>query len=128
MTESLASPGQFAADTGHSPEYDETFLHARREAIAILVIWLAALLWAVPYCYLNGYLSATPADTPMPKLELLFGMPRWVVIGVALPWLVADVLTVWICFVYMQDDDLGEDPEPPAKSAINTAANGEASA
>ena len=35
-------------------EYDSTFLHARKEALIIFSVWLVGLIWAVPFCYLNG--------------------------------------------------------------------------
>jgi hypothetical protein len=30
---------------------------------------------------------------------------------VALPWAVCLAFSVWFCFVYMADDDLGRDPD-----------------
>ena len=36
-------------------ELDPFFLHARREAIVIFLVWFIAMLWAVPYCYFTGY-------------------------------------------------------------------------
>ena len=84
-----------------------TFRHARREALVIFCAWACALLWAVPYCYLTGFttagVSAEPAEIP-----LVMGIPSWVFWGIAVPWLAADVFTVWFCFFYMKDDDLGE--------------------
>ena len=46
-----------APDTRSTPEdrYDPVFLHSRREAILIASAWAVGLVWAVPYCYLNGY-------------------------------------------------------------------------
>jgi hypothetical protein len=88
-------------------EYDPTFLHSRREAVIIFGVWLAALLWTLPYCYFNGYVEDFQAD----KLETIWGIPSWVLWGVAAPWLVANVFTTWFCFCYMKDDDLGETHE-----------------
>jgi hypothetical protein len=85
------------------PEWDPVFLHSRREAIVIFCIWLAALLWAVPYCYLNGYAgNIDPAD-----VSTVWGIPSWLFWGIAVPWVVADLATIWFCFCFMQDDDLG---------------------
>jgi len=42
-------------------------------------------------------------------------MPSWVVWGIAVPWIVADIFTVWFCFFYMKDDDLGLSPEELAQ-------------
>jgi hypothetical protein len=90
------------------PERDDaTFRHARQEAILIFFAWLAALLWAVPYCYFAGF-STEPGAIDPETMPLILGMPSWVFWGVGFPWLLADVFTVWLCFFYMKDDDLGE--------------------
>ncbi len=89
---------------------DATFRHARREAKLIFFAWLAALLWAVPYCYFAGYPSSDAPIDPE-TMPLVLGIPSWVFWGVGFPWLLADLFTVWLCFFYMEDDDLGEDPD-----------------
>ena len=96
-----------SSESAGKPEYDPIFLHSRREAIFIFCVWLAALLWAVPYCGLNGYAGTAASD----DLAILWGMPRWVVFGIVAPWLAADVITIVFCFVIMRDDDLGTAPE-----------------
>ena len=83
-------------------ELDPFFLHARREAIVIFLVWFIAMLWAVPYCYFTGYGVEDPANIPT-----LFGVPSWIVWGFGLPWLVADLFTTWFCFSFMKDGDLG---------------------
>lgn len=81
--------------------WDPVFIHSRREALIILGIWIVALLWAVPFCYWKGYggNSLIPADT-------IFGVPSWAFWGIAVPWLTANVFTVWFCLYYMHDDPL----------------------
>jgi len=96
-----------AVNDSSATEYDPTFLHARREAIIVFLVWVVALLWSVPYCYSHGYVSGVTPDS----LEMVWGIPSWIVWGVAVPWLVADVFTTWFCFCYMKDDDLGESDE-----------------
>lgn len=96
-----------SSESGGKPDYDPVFLHSRREAIFIFCVWLAALLWAVPYCALNGYVGAAGSD----DLAIMWGMPRWVVFGIVAPWLAADVITIVFCFVIMRNDDLGVAPE-----------------
>jgi hypothetical protein len=44
-------------------------------------------------------------------VRLVFGMPVWVFWSVVLPWAVCFVFSIWFCFGYMADDDLGQDPE-----------------
>ena len=87
-----------------SSQYDPVFIHSRREAVVIFCVWLAALLWAVPFCYLNGYgQSVDPSTFPT-----VLGIPAWLFWGILAPWLAADAVTIWFCFFYMQDDDLSK--------------------
>lgn len=84
-----------------------TFRHARREAILIFLAWAVALVWAVPYCYFAGF-TTSPETLDPETMPLILGIPSWVFWGIGLPWLAADVFTIWLCFFYMEDDDLGE--------------------
>jgi fatty acid desaturase len=86
------------------PRLDPTYLHARREALFVVGLWALCLLWAVPYCYFTGYPGP---DFDPAQLQTVWGIPRWVFFGVVVPWLVADVVTAWFCFRFMQYDDLG---------------------
>ena len=45
------------------PAYDPVFLNSRREAGLIFLVWLAGLLWAVPFCYLTGYIDGYDPKT-----------------------------------------------------------------
>lgn len=83
--------------------YDPVFLHARREAVVILCVWLACLVWSLGWYAAHG-LSATSDD-----ISTWLGMPRWVVVSIFLPWMGANLFATWFCFGYMVDDDLGED-------------------
>lgn len=85
-------------------EYDPIFLHSRREAIVIFCVWLAGLVWAVPFCYFNGYVDPAAAV----NISTIWGIPSWLFWGIGVPWILADLFTVWFCFFYMADDDLGE--------------------
>jgi len=87
-------------------QYDPTFVNSRREAIVIFGSWVVALIWAVPYCYLNGYNVADPE-----KIKTVFGIPAWLFWGIAAPWVVANLFTTWFCFAFMKDDDLGVNPD-----------------
>ena len=91
--------------TLNAPPDDPVFLHSRREMFLILGVWLVCFLWVVPYCYIYGY---RPIESP-DQLTTVLGMPSWVVWGVAVPWLLADIATIAICTFVMKDDTL----EPP---------------
>jgi hypothetical protein len=82
--------------------------NARREGLLILAVWAVALVWCVGGSYLTGY------GRPAAEVGLVLGMPDWVFWNVAVPWALALVFSVWFCFVYMADDDLGRDPEEGA--------------
>jgi hypothetical protein len=63
---------------------------------------VCALLWSVPYCYLNGYPDSFDPET----FKTVWGVPAWVFWGIAVPWIVADVLTIFFCLFVIKCDDL----------------------
>ncbi len=93
-------------------EYDPTFLNSRKEAFIIFAVWGISLLWTVPYCSLFGY----PTDFDPAKMKLVLGIPSWVFWGIAFPWTMCNLFTIWFCLFYMRDDDLGEGEEQPDKA------------
>ncbi len=86
-------------------QYDPVFLHARREALFILGLFAACVTWSIFVCYNYGYLD--PGEERA-VIRTILGMPSWVFWGIAVPWVVVDIATVWFCFFFMVDDDLGE--------------------
>ncbi len=83
--------------------------NARREGVLILGVWLTCLVWSTVVGYLYGY------HRPVQDIRLILGMPDWVFWAVVLPWAVCLLFSVWFCFFFMADDDLGEDRyEEPA--------------
>jgi len=93
-------------------EYDPFFLHARREAVIIFCIWVVALIWAVPFCYYNGYAIDDPVNIPT-----TLGIPSWLLWGIAMPWFLADIFTTWFCFWFMKDGDLVHPAHENSKAA-----------
>jgi hypothetical protein len=79
--------------------------HARRESLLIMTVWALALVWSTTAGWLLGY--RRPAD----EMGLVLGMPDWVFWVVVLPWGLALLFSVWFCFAFMADDDLGQDPD-----------------
>lgn len=105
-------------------ELDPVFLNSRREAIAIFLLWFFCLLWTVPVSYALGYgQEVVPGQVPT-----VMGMPSWVFWGLLLPWLAADGVTIWFCFRFIQNDDLGTvDGEESVASRTETVKAGEGS-
>jgi Protein of unknown function (DUF997) len=85
--------------------------HARREGLVIMAAWVLALAWSVGYSRLFGYADS---DRASHDLHLILGMPAWVFWGIVVPWAVCLLISVWFCFRFMTDDDLGRDPDEGA--------------
>lgn len=81
---------------------DPVFLHSRREALVILGLWAAAMLWVVPFSYFYGYHEVPNPD----ELELILGIPAWVFWGVLVPWIVCTLATIGLCVWFIKDEDL----------------------
>ncbi|MEZ5943636.1 MAG: DUF997 family protein [Planctomycetaceae bacterium] len=86
---------------------DPVFLNTRREALLILMLWFLCLCWVVPYSVLYGYDRPAPGE----EIPLVWGMPSWVFYGVALPWMSASAISIFMCLFVIKDDDLGLSPE-----------------
>ena len=107
-----------------SEECAPVFVNSRREALWIFRVWAVGLVWAVPYCYFTGYDESVDAAT----FSTTLGIPTWLFWGILVPWIVADIFTIWFCFCYMQDDDLGGEPETASATAeTNSDAKGDPS-
>lgn len=74
---------------------------ANREAMWIVGAWCLFALWMLTASY---WLPPTTSEAP----RMILGMPMWIVLGVALPWLIATALTIWFALCVMTDD-------PPAE-------------
>src|ERR1700682_4419644 len=86
------------------PDKEQQLLrHARREGLLIMVIWVACLIWSMTVGYFMGYCR------PAREMSLILGMPDWVFWSVVLPWGLCLAFSVWFCFFFMADDDLGQD-------------------
>lgn len=68
-----------------------------------MFVWTLCLAWSTAVAYFRGY------DRPVESIRLILGMPDWIFWGVVFPWALCLVFSVWFCFFYMADDDLGQD-------------------
>ena len=105
--------GKHLTENQMSVNEDPVYRHSKREAIFILILWAGSFAWTVPYCYFNGYQTTQDNWT----LELTFGLPSWVVWGVAVPWVVCGIISILLCFFLIQDDDLGRADDELATNA-----------
>lgn len=84
---------------------DPVLVSARREALIVLAIWLAAMTYTVGYCYLYGY------DRKIEDLRFVWGFPDWIFYGLILPWMVCLVISWVFAYVFMTDESLGPDTD-----------------
>jgi hypothetical protein len=68
-----------------------------------MAVWLACLLWSTIAAAIGGY-GRDPDD-----IGLIAGFPDWVFWGIVAPWGLCLLFSVWFCFWFMADDDLGKD-------------------
>ena len=99
-----------------SKNLDPVYLHARRETVFVIVAWCGFCLWVVGYCLLNGY------DLDPAELKTVLGMPALIFWGVALPWVMANVVAIYFGLKFMADDPL---EDPPTESKEEPAAEEE---
>lgn len=90
----------------HDYEPDPVYVNSRREALVLLAIFAAALIYTIVVSFLLGY------DRDPSEVVTYLGIPDWVMWGVFLPWTVCVLVTVWFCFYFMADDPLGEEAAP----------------
>lgn len=82
---------------------DPVLRSARREAIVVFVIWLAALAYTITYCSLHGY------NRPAESLTFVFGFPDWVFWGIFAPWTISVGISFYFGARFIRDEDLGEE-------------------
>ena len=91
-------------DQKYHPDKEQQLLrHARREGLLIMVVWGACLIWSTVVGYFWGY------GRPAEEMTLILGIPDWILWSVVLPWGLCLAFSIWFCFGYMADDDLGQD-------------------
>jgi hypothetical protein len=89
---------------------DNPFRQAFRETLTILAAWAVFCIWVVGY---SGWQQSAAPGSSLPAefpVRTVCGLPAWVFWGVALPWVLANVFTIWFCLARLTDDE----PEEPA--------------
>lgn len=88
------------------PDTGASYRQSKRELYVMIAAWAVTGLWVLGY---NSQ-AAYAAETEVP-VQMLFGLPRWTVLGWLLPLLVANAFTIWFCLRFMQDEPMEELPE-----------------
>ncbi len=55
------------------------------------------MIWTVGYCGMFAYRTS--------EVTFLWGIPQWVIFGIALPWLSATVYSLWFALIHMKEKD-----------------------
>lgn len=82
---------------------DPVYQNSKRETFWILIIWAIFAAWVVG---VSGWLGF--GDDPESPVQTVFGFPKWVFWGVAVPWLGANIVIFTFATKFMKDDPLSE--------------------
>ena len=87
-----------------SPSPDHPLVqHGRREALFVLLVWFATMVYTVSYCWRHGN------GRTLENLTFVLGFPDWIFWGVVLPWFVCLAISTWFAFWGLSDDPLGDE-------------------
>ncbi len=82
--------------------------------------WVVFFSWVTIACATSAFERPAPGDSAIPTI---LGIPRWVALGIGLPWLSANLFIAWFALRFMKDTPLpadgapdSPDPEPIAES------------
>jgi hypothetical protein len=92
---------------------DPVLRSARREAVVVFAIWMAACVYSIGVCYRLGY------GRDVATLTYVFGFPDWIFWGVIVPWTVCTGLCFVVPRFVITDEDLGE--EQAEEQLVNRA-------
>jgi hypothetical protein len=90
-------------DRGRTQLDDPVLSSSRREALVVLVVWLAAMSYTVGYCVWRGY------GRDWETVSFVLGFPDWVFWGIVCPWLAAVAISWWFANRLMSDEPLSDE-------------------
>jgi uncharacterized membrane protein YhdT len=88
-----------------------SFRQSRKEFRFMILTWVAFAAWTLTYNHFNAKGIEGEA------VEIVLGMPKWIIFGILVPWVIALTLTVWFALCFMKDTDLGDDDPTNGKGA-----------
>ena len=97
------------SDEVQNADLGDSFRQSRKEFYFMVASWCVFAVWTISYVGLKG------GQKEGEPLQLMWGMPEWVVLGILLPWVFGLGLTVWFALRFMKDTDL----DPGASDRIN---------
>jgi len=101
LATTLAQNRALMATPSSTDSLADSFRQSKRELGLMLGAWVGFAAWTTIAGAVLGFHEAGES------VATVFGMPRWVVVTVALPWVVANGFVIWFATRFMQDTDLG---------------------
>jgi hypothetical protein len=80
--------------------WDPAYRACLRELWVIGAIFVVLLAWTIGLSCCIGY-----GDAAGKPVVMIAGIPRWFLWGVAAPWAVGTIVSIWFALVYMTDHD-----------------------
>ncbi|MCB1063259.1 MAG: DUF997 family protein [Verrucomicrobiae bacterium] len=91
----------------------DSFRQARREMWVMVAAWIVFFTWVTVACARSAYVIP---EGGMSEIPTILGMPSWVVLGIGLPWVVANLFIAWFALGFMKDTPLPDNAEPEAST------------
>jgi hypothetical protein len=94
-------PSDAPSKSDREAKFDGSLVtHTLREAKWIVGIWAISFLWVIGYCSRFGVTS------DVEPIATVGGIPSWVFWGIALPWVIATIVTCWFALGFIVDEPL----------------------
>ena len=105
------SPDSPAQDEAGEPAISlgQSFRQSRLEMWFMLGAWVIFFAVVTWICGALAFKPVVNEEGLIPG-STLWGMPRWVVIGIAIPWLAANAFIIWFALGFMKDTPLVDEP------------------
>jgi hypothetical protein len=108
----MALPPSDSAPPNEQWAWDPAYLISLRELWIIFAFFAVMLGWSIGVSYWLGYPgNSSPADRTA-RVELWWGVPKWFLLGVALPWAFATIVSIGFALFWMKDHEVHEEPAP----------------
>lgn len=82
---------------------DPVLRSAKREAVLVLAFCFLTMAWVLGVCWMLGY-NRKPGE-----ITFWYGVPDWVLWGIAVPWLTCTVISSGYAVFAMRDNELGDE-------------------